>query len=334
MGRRTVLTFLEKHSGESLSEEQIERALGISTPEIRDSVDALRKEGYPVESWPGYRLRLNGDSDRLTEQAIRRHLRSIKTVGQKLCCFDEIDSTNNYAKKIAQEHAPDGTVVIADCQTAGRGRMNRTFQSPKSRGIYLTIIMRPNCPPEKLLPVTALTGVAVGRAVERVCSLRPKLKWPNDPVINGKKLCGILTEMSLEGKSGCVQYMAVGIGLNVLQQPEDFSPEVRTMATSLLQELGYPVSRPALAAAEIEEMDQLYDALRTGAVSEYLEEFRRDCVTLGKRVQLLRRDGSRECVTALDVDDQMGLVVRRENGKTAVVRSGEVSVRGMYGYME
>ena len=155
----------------------------------------------------------------------------------------------------------DGTVVVANCQTAGRGRMNRVFQSPRDQGIYLTTLLRPQLPPDRLMMVTAMAGVAVCEAVEQVCGVRPGLKWPNDPVLNGKKLCGILTELSLEGESGRLQYLAVGIGVNVGQRAEDFTPEVRPVATSLLQELGHPVSRPALAAAEIEALDRLYAAL-------------------------------------------------------------------------
>ena len=162
----------------------------------------------------------------------------------------------------------------------------------------------------------------------------PQIKWTNDLVLHGKKFCGILTEASANGESDRVQYLVLGIGINVHQRPEDFSPDVRAMATSLSEERGCPVSRPALAAAEIEELDKLDQALRGGRAKEYLDAYRSRCVTLGREVQLLRADGSREHVTALDVDDQFGLVVRRDSGETAVIRSGEASVRGMYGYAE
>ena len=334
MSRQTVLNLLREHSGAYLSGERISQQLELSRTAVWKAVDALRRDGYTIEASSGLGYCLTGTPDALTEPEIRSFLSSTECVGRKLLCFDEIGSTNTYAKEIALTGAADGTVVVADCQTAGRGRMGREFQSPGGKGIYLSALLRPELPPERLLSVTGLAGVAVCRAVEQVCGVRPGIKWTNDLVLGGRKLCGILTELSLEGESGQVQYLVVGIGLNVLHGPENFSPEVEAMATSLFRELGRPVSRPALAAAEIRELDRLYAALCSGQTDSYLDEYRRACITLGKEVQLLRPDGSREHVTALDVDDQFGLVVRRDDGTSAVIRSGEASVRGMYGYVE
>lgn len=334
MSRQIVLNLLKAHPGDYLSGEHISRQLGLSRTAVWKAVDALRRDGYIIEASTGLGYRLTGTPDSLTEAEIRSFLTPTECVGQKLLCFDEIGSTNTYAKEIALAGASDGTVVVANRQTAGRGRLGRGFHSPGGKGIYLTALLRPELPPERLLSVTALTGVAVCRAVDQVCGVRPGIKWTNDLILGGRKLCGILTELSLEGESGQVQYLAVGIGLNVLQNAEDFPSEVETMATSLLRELGHPVSRPALAAAEIGELDKLYAALLSGQTDSYLNEYRRGCVTLGKEVQLLRPDGSREHVIALDIDDQFGLVVRRDDGTAAVIRSGEASVRGMYGYVE
>jgi len=329
-----MLHLLRQNPGEFVSGEQVSEQLGISRAAVWKAVDALRREGYAIEARTGLGYRLTATPDTLSEPEVASFLPAVRTVGRRLVCLSEVDSTNTYAKQLAMSGGEDGTVVIADCQTAGRGRMNRSFQSPPGRGIYLTALLRPPLPPERLLSVTALSGVAVCAAVEQVCGVRPQLKWPNDPVLHGKKLCGILTEMSLEGETGRLQYLVIGIGVNVLQQPEDFSPEVREIATSLAQELGRPVSRPQLAAAEIGELDRLYAALCAGETAPYLERFRRDCVTLGREIQILRADGSREHAVALDVDDQFGLLVRRDDGSVDVVRSGEASVRGMYGYVE
>ena len=334
MSRQTMLALLREKPGQFVSGEQVSEKLGLSRTAIWKSVDALRKEGYEIEARTGLGYRLVSAPDALTEPEIRAFLHETSCVGKQLYCFDEIDSTNTYAKKIALTGAPDGTVVVANQQSAGRGRMSRSFQSPRDKGIYLTALLRPSLPTEQLLPITALAGVAICEAVEEVCGIRPRLKWPNDPVVNGKKLSGILTEMSLEGESGQLQYLVLGIGLNVLHGSEDFSPEVREMATSLAMELGHPVSRPHLAAAEIEALDRLYTALKSGDVTKYLAAYRRDCVNLGKTVQLIRPDGSRETVKAVDIDDTFSLIVEKENGERRTVRSGEVSVRGMYGYVE
>ena len=287
-----------------------------------------------VEARTGLGYRLVTAPDAMTEAEIRNFLGKTAVVGRTLKCFNELDSTNIRAKQLALEGAPDGTVVTADFQSAGRGRMDRSFQSPKGKGVYLTVLLRPHLPPERLLPVTAMAGVAVCDAVEELCGVRPGLKWPNDPVLGGKKLCGILTELSLEGETGRVQYLVLGMGVNVLHVAEDFSPEVAEMATSLSLALGHPVSRPALAAAEIRALDRLYASLLAGDLTPYLAAYRRSCVNLGRTVQLISPDGSRETAQALDVDEDFSLVVRTASGAVKTVRSGEVSVRGMYGYTE
>ena len=264
------------------------------------------------------------------EEEIRRYLGKTDIIGREILCFDTLDSTNTYLKRVAANVA-DGTVVIAAHQTAGRGRMTRSFESPAEKGLYLSVLLRPQLPPERLLPLTAMAGTAVCDAVERVCGVRPGLKWPNDPVLNGKKLCGILTELVMEENQPCV---VLGIGLNVSQTAEDFSPEVAEIATSLAAELGRPVSRAVLAVALMEALDCLYAALKSGDLSEYLESYRRDCVNLGRTVQLIAPDGTREQADALNVDEVFGLVVQTGDGERKTVRAGEVSVRGLYGYLE
>ena len=333
MSSREAVLSLLRNEGAFLSGEEISRRLGLSRTAVWKAVDVLRREGYEIEARTGLGYRLAAAPDALTEPEIRSFLGETAVVGRELRCFDELDSTNNYLK--TQTAAPDGTAAVADSQTAGRGRMDRSFQSPKGRGIYLSVLLRPPLPPERLLPVTALAGVAVCAAVERVCGVRPGLKWPNDPVLNGKKLCGILTEMSLEAETGRVQSLVLGIGVNVGQGPEDFSPEVREMATSLLQALGQPVSRPRLTAALLEELDRAYAALLAGDLSAYLAAYRRDCVNLGKTVQLIPfGGGERETAQAVDVDGEFSLVIRGSGGRERTVRSGEVSVRGLWGYAD
>lgn len=266
------------------------------------------------------------------EREIRKYLGTTKTVGSEIRYFDVIESTNTYLKKAALEGVPDGTVVIAGRQTAGRGRLSRSFESPEGKGLYFSVLLRSQQPPERLLPVTTLAGVAVCDAVERVCGVRPGLKWPNDPVLGKRKVCGVLTEMVLDEK-GCPNVI-LGIGINVSQTAEDFSPEVSKLAASLFMVLGNEISRPELAAALIEEIDRLYASLLADDLVSYLTAYRRDCVNLGKTIQLIGADGSRERAEAVDVDEAFGLVVRGENGEMRTVRAGEVSVRGLYGYLE
>ena len=332
MSRERVYQLLREQAGTFVSGQELSGLLGISRAAVWKAIDSLRRDGYTIEARTGLGYRLTAAPDALAEREIRRFLTADCP---DLRCLAEIDSTNSYLKREALAGAPHGTAATAECQTAGRGRMTRGFRSPAGRGVYLSVLLRPQLPPEALLGVTGMTAVAVCAAVERVCGVRPGLKWPNDPVLNGKKLCGILTEMSLEAETGRVQSLVLGIGVNVGQGPEDFSPEVREVAASLLQALGRPVSRPKLAAALLEELDRAYAALLAGDLSEYLAAYRRDCVNLGKTVQLIPfGGGERETAQAVDVDEEFSLVVRGADGKERTVRSGEVSVRGLWGYTE
>lgn len=334
MTRREILEELRSRAGEFVSGEELSGRLGLSRAAVWKGVDALRRDGYTVEARPGLGYRLSASPDALTEAEVRAALGPTAVVGRELHCYATVDSTNTRAKELALAGAPDGTAVVADCQSAGRGRLGRSFLSPAGKGVYLSVVLRPALSGEALLPFTALCAVAVRRAIHRVAGAQVDIKWTNDLVYGGRKLCGILTELALEGESGAVQYLVPGIGVNVGHGPEDFPPELRETATSLRLALGREVSRPALAAAELAELDALYAALLAGRTAPYLEEYRACCVTLGREAQLLRPDGSREHVLALDVDEQFGLVVRRDSGETAVIRTGEASVRGMYGYAE
>ena len=197
--------------------------------------------------------------------------------------------------------------------------------------MYLSVLLRPQLPPGELMGVTGMAAVAVCRAVERAAGVRPKIKWTNDLVLNGRKLCGILTELALEGETQMTQSLVIGAGVNASHTAEDFGPQVAEMATSLVQK-GYAVSRPALAAAMVEEFYRLSESLG-GDIREWVDAYRRDCVTLGRRVRLLWAERQTEA-DALDIDGEFGLVVRLPDGRETTVRTGEVSVRGLYGYAE
>ena len=333
VSKEKIFALLSAQAGDFVSGEDISAQLGISRAAVWKAVGALRRDGYTIEAQTGLGYRLADSPDVLSERELRRRLGETKIVGRTLECFESVDSTNSYLKRIAAEGAPDGAVAVADEQTAGRGRRGRSFSSGPGRGVYLSALLRPQLAPEKILPLTALGAVAACDAVERTCGVRPQIKWTNDLVLNGKKLSGTLTELSLEGESGALQYAVIGIGVNCNNASEDFPPELREVATSLYLETGKRVQRAALAAALIEELDKLYAALQSGDTASYLTAYRRDCLTLGREVQLLWQD-VKEKVTALDVDDQFGLVVRRADGTVETIRTGEVSVRGLYGYVE
>ena len=333
VSKEKIFSLLAAQDGAFVSGENISAQLGISRAAVWKGVSALRRDGYTIDAQTGQGYRLIASPDALSERELRRYLGSTETVGQTLYCFESVDSTNSFLKRAAADGAADGTVAVADEQTAGRGRRGRSFSSGPGRGVYLSALLRPSLAPERMLPLTALGAVAACDAIERACGVRPQIKWTNDLVLGGKKLSGTLTELSLEGESGALQYAVIGIGINCNNTQEDFPPEIRDVATSLYLETGKRVTRAALAAALIEELDKLYAVLQSGETGAYLAAYRRDCLTLGREVQLLWKD-THEKVTALDVDDQFGLIVRRADGTVETVRTGEVSVRGLYGYVE
>ena len=333
MSKETVLKLLQSNGGSYVSGERVSRELGITRAAVWKAVSALRRDGYAIEARKSQGYRLTEAPDRLSETEIRAKLGTTKLVGRKLVCFESVDSTNAYLKRAASEGVIDGTVAVANEQTGGRGRRGRSFVSPPDKGVYLSVLLRPPVEPNHLLPITGFCAVAMCNAVERVAGVRPRIKWTNDLVLGGRKLAGILTELSMEGESGALQYVIIGIGVNVAHTREDFAGELESIATSLNLETGTAVSRAALAAAMIEELDALYMALLRHRLQPYLDAYRADCLTIGQEVQLLWED-VHEKVRAVGVDDELGLRVVRANGAEEVIRTGEVSVRGLYGYVE
>lgn len=243
--------------------------------------------------------------------------------------LDSVDSTNTYAKTLARQGAPHGTVVLADCQTGGRGRMGRSFSSPKGQGIYCSVILRPKARPEQLMHLTAVMAEAAARAVEESTGLQPQIKWVNDLILNGKKLCGILTEMELKGTE--VDFVVVGVGINCKEKKEDFPVELQDMATSLEMELGQSVDREQVAEALVKQI-RLADADLLTNAGSWMDGYRDHNITTGRAVQL-HRNGEVRLGFAEDITDTGGLVVHFADGKRETVDSGEVSIRGMYGYL-
>ena len=244
--------------------------------------------------------------------------------------YDTIDSTNTRAKELAKAGAPAGTVLIAGNQTGGRGRMGRNFSSPAGMGVYLSVILRPNCNGNQLMHLTCAAAVAACEAVEKASGTLPGIKWINDLVCGKEKLGGILTEMSVNSL-GIVDWAVVGIGINCCQKKTDFPSELQNIATSLLLQTGNTCS-PALLAALLTESLYRMDQNLLQHKSQILDIYRRRCVTLGKKILMVRADDA-AYGEALDLDEDGGLLVRLSDGTETIVNSGEVSIRGMYGYV-
>lgn len=329
MLRDQVLALLKAQGGGPLSGEAMSRALGVSRAAVWKVMEGLRQEGYVISSAPhrGYRLEASPDllsQGELAGAAGRR-------VGRPLVWLDRVDSTNNEIKRRSVDQVSDGLVVVAGEQTGGRGRRGRTFVSPPGKGLYLSALLRPDCTLAQVSAVTAWTAVAVCDAVEALCGRRPGIKWPNDVIWEGRKLCGILTELELEAETAALRYVIAGIGVNLSQEEADFGPQVAPVAVSLKQAFGAAPRRSEMAAALIAALDRLYDDF-PARWEVWLDRYRRDCLTLGRPVRLLRGEGQEEAF-AEAIDRDFALVVRRPDGSRETVSSGEVSVRGLLGYV-
>lgn len=243
--------------------------------------------------------------------------------------FETIDSTNTYAKQLAQQGAENATFVVARHQTGGRGRMGRTFHSPAGQGLYLSMILRPGCSADQLMHLTCAAGVAACDAIEKTTAFRPSIKWTNDIVCGKRKLGGILTELGFNGSD--LEYAIIGIGINCFQSAEDFPEELQQIAASLSMICKERPNIDALEANLIHALTEISERLLSEKAS-IMNRYRIDCITPGNDISILQND----TVThgkALDIDDDGGLIVSLADGTVKTVGFGEVSIRGMYGYL-
>ncbi len=253
-----------------------------------------------------------------------------RIISREIIRLDSIDSTNTYLMSLAAQGAEEGLVVIADRQTAGRGRRGRSFQSAEGLGLYLSVLVRPNIPAIDAPELTAWTAVAVCDGIQAAWGKRPRVKWINDIIADNRKLGGILTELALN-PDGTLSHVVIGIGINANHQREDFDPELQDMAISLSQWLGRDVDRDKLADHIIAALDEMYRRFPHER-QDYLSRYRSYCVTLGQNVRVLSADCATPAV-AEDIDDHFRLQVRYEDGSAATLNAGEVSVRGLWDYV-
>ena len=263
------------------------------------------------------------------KQEILSHLSADYPWKEHFHWFPEIGSTNDHLRTLARQGAPHGTVLIADRQTNGHGRRGRSFQSLGGMGVYLSLLIRPDCAPTDLMHLTCATAVAMCNSVESAVSFRPGIKWTNDLVYQKHKLGGILTELGFTAQ-GKLDYAIIGIGINCCQKQTDFAEEIQSFAGSLSMITGNPVDRAKVAAAMMQALCQMDRDLLTKK-DDMLESYRKDCITIGQEISLVRGEEIRHGL-ALRVDDAGALVVRFPDGSVEAVNSGEISVRGMYGY--
>ncbi len=306
-------------TGETVEGARLARELGDSRNAVWKVMNSLRQNGYEIEAVTNRGYRLLSAPDRLNAAEIRRGL-TAKEIGRELEIHEQLDSTNNRAKILAAAGARHGTTVIADSQTGGRGRLGRSFFSPGQAGVYMTVILRPDCAPDRAGLLTSLVAVAAARAVEAVAGTKMKIKWVNDLYIGERKVCGILCEAGLGMEAGKLDYAVAGIGINVGRM--EFPPELKEIATSIGNETGSAPDRNLLIAEILNQLEELYGELETGA---FLEESRRRSNVIGRTVTVLE-GGRKYPARALDIDDQGRLVIETGEGRNCL-NYGEVSLK-------
>lgn len=321
--KNKILSLLKSENG-FLSGEMISRAFGVSRSAVWKHIKSLRAEGYEIESVQNKGYRLVSSGGIINEQEIACGLNT-SLLGKSIVCLEEVDSTNEEAKR--QKDLPDGTLFIAEVQTAGKGRSGRAWTAKRGDNIFMSLLLKPNINMNDISQVTLVAGMGVCRALREAVGVDARIKWPNDIVCGGKKICGILTEMTAEINR--VEYLVCGIGINVNQ--ESFSGELDEKATSVFMLTGQKAERAPLVRAALENIEKYYSLFLREGFSALRADYRAMCVTLGRQVRVVR-GGEGQTAFASDISERGELLVERD-GRTFAVASGEVSVRGIYGYI-
>ena len=318
MKEEPILNALKNRPGAFVSGEEMSRLVGVSRTAIWKEIEKLREEGYQILAQPHLGYRLMGIPDRLTPQELSWTLNT-QRIGRRIHAYNLTDSTMNVAHRLAGAGEPDGTVVVAEGQFKGRGRLSRSWISPKGKGIYLSVILRPEVPLFQVPLVTLMAAVAVAKGIREATGLQPEIKWPNDLLLKMKKVAGILTE--LNGELNRVNYIVLGIGVNVNARRSDLPGQ----ATSLSEELSHPVDRIRSARILLTELDRSYAKFLAGESESILQEWRRFASFLGRPIRVAVQ-GKTIDGQALDIDSRGTLLVRTDAGLMESISAGEVLI--------
>ena len=317
-----ILKKLEEHRGTPLSGEELAGMLSVSRAAVWKAVRALQQAGYHIEAVPNRGYTLCTDTDILSAEGMLPFLAE-GSPSRELRVFSCTGSTNQEAKKMALDGAAHGSAVLAEEQSAGRGRLGRRFFSPRGNGLYMSVILHPNADATDAVLITTAAAVAVCRAIEQTVSKQPRIKWVNDLYLEDKKICGILTEAVTHFETGAIESVVVGIGINFRGSTALLPEELRAKAGFLLPDAPTAITRNQLAAEIINQLCALCETMEERA---FLAEYRRRSMTLGEKIRCLRNNEWFEA-TAIDIDQNGGLIVERANGVRETLSSGEISIR-------
>lgn len=313
--REEILNLLKKQ--EFISGEYLAQQLEISRTAVWKHVQLLKNQGYEIESVKHKGYRLISCPDLPIKEEITRNLKT-RIIGKELYYFQILSSTNNYAKTLVKKHVPEGTTVVSEMQTEGRGRKERVWSSPPG-GLWFSVILYPSIPPHYAMMITMAASVAVAEAIKELTDLQPQIKWPNDLLVSRKKICGILTELDAEIDQ--IHYLIVGIGINVNNPLEK---HLQGKATSLQQELGYAVSRVRLLRRVLQKLDEFYEYLTKGKYEVIRRLWFSHADIIGKEIVV---HGEREIIsgTVLNVDVTGTLIIQTSDGEKRVV-TGDIEL--------
>lgn len=318
--RDQILSLFYGRKGDCLSGQEISEQLGISRAAVWKQVKSLREQGFRIEAKHAQGYRLLEAPELLLSTDIKRSLET-RVIGSEIISLQEVDSTNVQIKKLAERGAAEGTVLIADRQSAGRGRLGRRWESPSGVNLYCSILIKPQMPVQQAPQLTFLSSVAVVETLSEVCSLSAQVKWPNDILVNGAKICGLLNEMDAETEM--LHYVILGIGVNLNMAVEQFPPQLNYPATSVLREMGQRVDRARFLKVLLEKIDQSYDDLQKDGFASIRRRWESLCDIMNKRVSVSQQfDELTGTVVGLDPDG--ALRVQGDTGGIERILAGDV----------
>lgn len=327
--KEKIIKLLKENQDDFISGQKISEILNVSRTAIWKHIKLLKKEGYLIESISRRGYRLTSMPDLLTQEEMESFLKT-KKIGREIIHYDSIESTNTKAKEFASDGLEEGVVIISEEQTGGRGRLGRSWTSPKGKGIWMSLILRPDISPSEASKTTQIAAAAVCKSM-REMGIESYIKWPNDIILNNKKVCGILTEISSELNR--VNYIVIGIGINANIDEVEFPQEIKDKATSLKSALKKEVNRKELTARVLNNFEELYlELINNNSVEKSIGICKETSILLGKEIRIIYRDRE-ELGVAVDLTDQGELLVKNKNGEIEKIISGEISVRGVNGYV-
>lgn len=317
--KEKTLNVLENSRNEYISGAQLAKELGVSRNAVWKAIKSLQNEGYDINAVTNKGYCLSKDCDIMSAEGIRKYLSNNFYID----VYKKVTSTNIVAKDRASKGAKEKTVIVSEEQTQGRGRMGKTFYSPSQSGVYMSLILRPKISAQQCLNITTASAVAVARAVEDVCKAKAKIKWVNDVFCDNKKVCGILTEASFGLENGQMEYVVLGIGVNVKTPETGYPSELKDIATSIARNRQTSDIRNKLCAKILDYFWGYYLNLSN---MEHFEEYRKRSILVGKDVNIIKGNISQQA-KVLGIDDNCGLKVRLKDGTEKTLTAGEVSIK-------